>query len=88
MVSQTPFRSAQFKSAFGPKYQNQPHFLGFTGQSAFRIASRLAMYGAPAAIGVLLFASGIPRVQRDILQNIPFVAGFFQKKIHPADNPF
>jgi hypothetical protein len=31
-------------------------------------ASRLAMYGAPAAVGVLLFANGIPRVQRDILQ--------------------
>lgn len=26
------------------------------------------MYGAPAAVGVLLFANGIPRVQRDILQ--------------------
>lgn len=26
------------------------------------------MYGAPAAVGVLLFANGIPRVQRDVLQ--------------------
>lgn len=30
--------------------------------------SRLAMYGAPAIVGVLMFASGIPRVQRDVLQ--------------------
>jgi hypothetical protein len=26
------------------------------------------MYGAPAAVAVLLFANGIPRVQRDVLQ--------------------
>lgn len=30
--------------------------------------TRLAFYGAPAVVGVLLFANGIPRVQRDILQ--------------------
>ncbi|KPM45385.1 hypothetical protein AK830_g1196 [Neonectria ditissima] len=88
MVSATPFRAAEFKSSFGPKYQAQPSFLGFTAQSAFRVGSRLAMYGAPAAVGVLLFASGIPRVQRDILHKIPFVADFFKKEIHPADNPF
>jgi hypothetical protein len=51
-------------------------------------ASRLAMYGAPAAVGVLLFANGIPRVQRDILQKIPILGGFFRKEVHPADNPF
>jgi hypothetical protein len=39
--------------------------------------SRLAKYGAPAAVGVLLFANGIPRVQRDILQ----VRKRFLKKI-------
>ncbi|KAH7016892.1 ubiquinol-cytochrome-c reductase complex subunit-domain-containing protein [Ilyonectria destructans] len=88
MVSATPFRAAEFKSNFGPKYQYQPNFLGFTGQSAFRIGSRLAMYGAPAIVGVLMFASGIPRVQRDVLQKIPFMADFFKKEVHPADNPF
>ncbi|KAK6708848.1 hypothetical protein SNK03_009680 [Fusarium graminearum] len=51
-------------------------------------ASRLAMYGAPAAVGVMLFANGIPRVQRDILQKIPVLGGFFRKEVHPADNPF
>ncbi|KAF7546829.1 hypothetical protein G7Z17_g8165 [Cylindrodendrum hubeiense] len=88
MVSATPFRLAEFKSSFGPKYQAQPHFLGFTGQSAFRIGSRLAMYGAPAIVGVLMFASGIPRVQRDVLEKIPGMANLFKKEIHPADNPF
>ncbi|RGP74236.1 alpha-1,2 glucosyltransferase alg10 [Fusarium longipes] len=86
MVSYTPIRMAEFKSNYGPKYHAQPNLAGYTAQSAFRIASRLAMYGAPAAVGVLLFANGIPRVQRDILQKIPFLGGFFRKEIHPADN--
>ncbi|KAF4974519.1 hypothetical protein FZEAL_8587 [Fusarium zealandicum] len=88
MVSYTPIRMAEFKSAYGPKYQAQPNLAGFTIQSATRIGTRLAMYGAPAAVGVLLFANGIPRVQRDILQQIPFLAGYFTKEVHPADNPF
>ncbi|KAJ3466012.1 hypothetical protein MRS44_006670 [Fusarium solani] len=48
--------------------------------------TRLAFYGAPAVVGVLLFANGIPRVQRDILQKVPFLGDFFRKEIHPADN--
>ncbi|KAM0432912.1 hypothetical protein ACHAPT_004617 [Fusarium lateritium] len=79
---------AEFKSAYGPKYHAQPNFAGFTVQAATRIGTRLAFYGAPAAVGVLLFANGIPRVQRDILQQIPVLGDFFRKEIHPADNPF
>ncbi|KAF5019241.1 hypothetical protein F66182_8757 [Fusarium sp. NRRL 66182] len=86
MVSYTPIRMAEFKSAYGPKYHSQPNVAGFTTQSAIRIGSRLAMYGAPAVVGVLLFANGIPRVQRDILQKVPFIGGYFRKEIHPADN--
>ncbi|KAH7150425.1 ubiquinol-cytochrome-c reductase complex subunit-domain-containing protein [Dactylonectria estremocensis] len=88
MVSATPFRAAEFKSAFGPKYQYQPNLFGFTIQSAIRTGTRLAFYGAPAIVGVLFFASGIPRVQRDVLQKIPGAAPYFTKEIHPADNPF
>ncbi|KAF5680089.1 alpha-1,2 glucosyltransferase ALG10 [Fusarium circinatum] len=67
-------------------YHAQPNVAGFTPQAAFRIGSRLAMYGAPAAVAVLLFANGIPRVQRDVLQKIPFLGSYFRKEIHPADN--
>ncbi|RBR21547.1 uncharacterized protein FIESC28_04815 [Fusarium coffeatum] len=103
MVSYTPIRMAEFKSNYGPKYHAQPNLAGYTPQAAFRMtdqfnprtnadriisASRLAMYGAPAAVGVLLFANGIPRVQRDVLQKIPFVGRYFHKEVHPADNPF
>ncbi|KAF4995818.1 hypothetical protein FGRMN_4880 [Fusarium graminum] len=86
MVSYTPIRMAEFKSAYGPKYHAQPNVAGFTAQSAFRIGSRLAMYGAPAGVAVLLFANGIPRVQRDILQKIPILGSYFHKDVHPADN--
>ncbi|KAJ4308737.1 hypothetical protein N0V84_011926 [Fusarium piperis] len=111
MVSYTPIRMAEFKSAYGPKYaillhpiydasiverlrltselyQSQPNLAGFTIQSATRIGTRLAFYGAPAVVGVLLFANGIPRVQRDILQKIPVLGDYFRTEIHPADNPF
>ncbi|KAF5012903.1 hypothetical protein FDECE_1077 [Fusarium decemcellulare] len=88
MVSYTPIRMAEFKSAYGPKYHSQPNLAGFTVQSATRIGTRLAFYGAPAAVAVLLFANGIPRVQRDILHRIPILGDFFRKEIHPADNPF
>ncbi|KAM5347914.1 hypothetical protein ACJ41O_007738 [Fusarium nematophilum] len=88
MVSYTPIRMAEFKSAYGPKYHTQPNLGGYTTQFAFRIGTRLAFYGAPAVVGVLLFVNGIPRVQRDILQKIPFLGPFFTKQIHPADNPF
>ncbi|EXM00275.1 hypothetical protein FOIG_08258 [Fusarium odoratissimum NRRL 54006] len=77
---------SEFKSNYGPKYHPQPNVAGITPQSAFRIGSRLAMYGAPAAVAVLLFANGIPRVQRDVLQKIPFLGNYFRKEIHPADN--
>ncbi|KAM0082829.1 glucosyltransferase [Fusarium odoratissimum] len=86
MVSYTPIRMSEFKSNYGPKYHPQPNVAGITPQSAFRIGSRLAMYGAPAAVAVLLFANGIPRVQRDVLQKIPFLGNYFRKEIHPADN--
>ncbi|KAG9504535.1 glucosyltransferase [Fusarium musae] len=86
MVSYTPIRMSEFKSNYGPKYHPQPNIAGITPQAAFRIGSRLAMYGAPAAVAVLLFANGIPRVQRDVLQKIPFLGNYFRKEIHPADN--
>ncbi|CAM1511741.1 Fc.00g092540.m01.CDS01 [Cosmosporella sp. VM-42] len=88
MVSPTPFRMAEFKSNFGPKYSYQPNLAGFTIQQAFRLGTRTAFYGAPAVVAALLFASGIPRVQRDILQQIPVIGGYFVKEVHASDNPF
>ncbi|KAJ3489846.1 hypothetical protein NLG97_g5911 [Lecanicillium saksenae] len=88
MVSATPFRRAEFKSAYGPKYQYQPNFNGWSGQTMFRTAFRLGLFGGAAAVGAILFTSGIPRIQTDILNKIPGMAKFYKKEIHPQDNPF
>lgn len=47
-----------------------------------------AAFGVSAGIFALFFFDGIPRVQKDILQKIPFVGGFFVHEIPPEDNPF
>lgn len=36
----------------------------------------------------LFFFDGVPRVQKDILQKIPFVGDFFVHEVPPEDNPF
>ncbi|OAA49055.1 Cytochrome b-c1 complex, subunit 10 [Beauveria brongniartii RCEF 3172] len=49
------------------RYQFQPNFNGWSGQTIFRSAFRLSLFGGAAAVGALLFTSGIPRIQHDIL---------------------
>ncbi|KAI9903843.1 hypothetical protein N3K66_000372 [Trichothecium roseum] len=88
MVSPTPFRAAEFKSNYGPKYSFQPNVMGYNGKQLFRVAVRSASYGGAAGIALLFYASGIPRVQTDILQKVPFIGNYFIKEINPADNPF
>lgn len=41
-----------------------------------------------AGIFAVFFFDGIPRVQADILQKIPFVGDFYHHEIAPEDNPF
>ncbi|KAI9158203.1 Alpha-1,2 glucosyltransferase alg-10 [Paramyrothecium foliicola] len=96
MVSRTPFRAAEFRSAYGPKYvpdsypptyHYQPNFAGFTSQSALRLGLKSAAFGGSLGVALVLFVSGIPRVQKDILQKLPIVGSAFVKEpVHPADN--
>ncbi|OAA66546.1 Cytochrome b-c1 complex, subunit 10 [Niveomyces insectorum RCEF 264] len=79
---------SEYRSQYGPKYQNQTNFRGITGKALFRFGRQTAPLGVAAAIGVLFYASGIPRVQRDILQKIPVIGGYFVKEVNPADSPF
>ncbi|KAG5983122.1 hypothetical protein E4U55_000766 [Claviceps digitariae] len=89
MVFQTPVRAAEFKSTYGPKYTFQPNLNGWNKTTMLRTALRSAPFGGAAAIALLFYASGIPRVKEDILQHIPFAGRYFVKKeIHPQDNPF
>lgn len=47
-----------------------------------------AAFGASAGIFALFFFDGIPRVQTDILQKVPFLAPFYTNEVAPEDNPF
>ncbi|KAH0598579.1 hypothetical protein MHUMG1_03881 [Metarhizium humberi] len=87
MVYTTPVRAAEFKSAYGPKYKFQPNINGWNQTSLLRTGVRSASFGGAAVVGLLLYVSGIPRVQRDVLQKIPFVGRYFiQPEVHPQDN--
>ncbi|KAM4060500.1 ubiquinol-cytochrome-c reductase complex subunit (QCR10) domain-containing protein [Hirsutella rhossiliensis] len=89
MVSPTPFRAAEFRSAYGPKYQFQPNLNGMNKTALTRLGFRTAFFGGAAGVAALLFVSGIPRVRQDVLQKLPFVGNLFIKEEPPAsDNPF
>ncbi|KAL7942598.1 ubiquinol-cytochrome-c reductase complex subunit domain-containing protein [Trichoderma barbatum] len=89
MVSQTPFRAAEFKSAFGPKYAFQPNYRGISIQTATRYGWRTATIGGGLGVALVLFASSLPRFRADVLTKVPIIGGLFEKQeVHPADNPF
>ncbi|KAM0713875.1 hypothetical protein Q7P37_010837 [Cladosporium fusiforme] len=78
-----------FKSQHGPNYSIPKVKLGqYTVGSLARMGPIGAAFGASAGIFALFFFDGIPRVQKDILQKVPFLAGFYDHEIAPEDNPF
>ncbi|KAL2111387.1 hypothetical protein VUR80DRAFT_10170 [Thermomyces stellatus] len=88
MVSPTP-RLGAYKSTFGPKYHTQTNIFGRSIKQLTRTGFYTAQFGGAAVIAVLFFASGIPRVQKDVLSRIPIVGRLTEKPEIPAsDNPF
>ncbi|KAK2066904.1 hypothetical protein P8C59_000682 [Phyllachora maydis] len=79
---------AQYKSSYGPKYHYQTNINGLTGQKAMRLALKSGAFGAVAGFALIFYTSGIPRVQQDILQKIPYVRNHFIHEIPASDNPF
>ncbi|KAF4509064.1 hypothetical protein G6O67_005370 [Ophiocordyceps sinensis] len=89
MVSPTPFRASEFRSAYGPKYHYQLNLKGMNKTALTRLGFRTALFGGAAGVAALLFVSGIPRVRQDVLQKVPFLGNLFIKEEVPAsDNPF
>ncbi|KAL2171507.1 hypothetical protein VTG60DRAFT_2675 [Thermothelomyces hinnuleus] len=78
----------QYKSPYGPKYFYQSHVAGITTKTLVRTGLKSGLYGGVALFTVIFFASGIPRIQQDILQKVPIIGKRFVREIHPADNPF
>ncbi|ROV99488.1 hypothetical protein VMCG_06399 [Cytospora schulzeri] len=78
----------QYRSPYGPKYGFQPHFAGFTAKSALPVGIKTTGFCGVALFAVIFYASGIPRVQRDVLQKVPFLGSYFINEVPPEDNPF
>ncbi|ERT03389.1 hypothetical protein HMPREF1624_01703 [Sporothrix schenckii ATCC 58251] len=79
---------ADFRSQYGPKYHYSSNYKGITVKTVFRYASVAGPIAGALGVAALFYASGIPRVQKDILQKIPLIGPYFVKTTHPADSPF
>ncbi|KAI1815846.1 ubiquinol-cytochrome-c reductase complex subunit-domain-containing protein [Poronia punctata] len=77
-----------YRSPYGPKYHIRPHVAGMSFPQLTSLGIKSAGFGAVALFGVIFYASGIPRLQQDILQKVPFLGGHFIKEIPASDNPF
>ncbi|KAI2607230.1 ubiquinol-cytochrome-c reductase complex subunit-domain-containing protein [Hypoxylon fragiforme] len=91
MVFQTPIRRLNYpayKSPYGPKYHYQPNIAGWTVKEFANLGFKAGAFGGVAFFALIFYASGIPRVKKDILQKIPIIGEHFVTVIPPSDNPF
>ncbi|KAI8629341.1 ubiquinol-cytochrome-c reductase complex subunit-domain-containing protein [Xylariaceae sp. FL1651] len=91
MSAQTLLRQAQlpaYKSPFGPKYHYQPNIAGLTPKQLATLGFRAGAYGGVALFAVIYYASGIPKVKKDILQKIPLLGTYYTEEVIASDNPF
>ncbi|KAK3938254.1 hypothetical protein QBC46DRAFT_390757 [Diplogelasinospora grovesii] len=77
-----------YKSPYGPKYTYEPQVAGITPKTLIRTGVKLGAFGGVALFAVIYYASGIPRVQEDILKKIPVIGSYYVKEIPASDNPF
>ncbi|ORY58129.1 ubiquinol-cytochrome-c reductase complex subunit-domain-containing protein [Pseudomassariella vexata] len=77
-----------YKSPYGPKYHYQPHVAGWTPKQVTKLGFTAGAFGGVALFAVIFYASGIPRVQDDILKKVPGLRGYYEKNIPASDNPF
>ncbi|KAK4231017.1 ubiquinol-cytochrome-c reductase complex subunit-domain-containing protein [Podospora fimiseda] len=82
----------EYKSPYGPKYHYQPHVGTITAKTLTRFGVNAGRFGGVALFTVVFFASGIPRLHKDVLFNIPVVGrvfeNYFDKKVPASDSPF
>ncbi|KAI9758677.1 MAG: hypothetical protein M4579_002925 [Chaenotheca gracillima] len=75
-----------YVSPYGPKYTINRNLHGVTGFTLKRYFFTLGGFGAVGGIFALFFFSGIPRVQRDILQPLPVIGDHFLQETPAEDN--
>ncbi|SPN99914.1 related to alpha-1,2 glucosyltransferase, potassium channel regulator [Cephalotrichum gorgonifer] len=80
MVSPTP-RLGSYKSVYGPKYHYQTHLFGRSVKQLTRTGFYTAKFGGAAVVGLLLYVSGIPKVQKDVLSPLPIIGPLTDKPV-------
>ncbi|KAK5806521.1 hypothetical protein VI817_000779 [Penicillium citrinum] len=69
-------------------FATQRAVAGFTLPSAVRTGTLAASFGVFAGAAALFMLGEVPRVRRDILQQLPFLDTYYDRPIAPEDNPF
>ncbi|KAL2760139.1 hypothetical protein ACRALDRAFT_1059955 [Sodiomyces alcalophilus JCM 7366] len=86
---ENPIYPTTFRSNYGPKYHYQPSVAGLNFRQLARVGAKAGAMGGVAFVALVYYASGIPRVQQDVLQKVPVIGGLFVKEPIPeSDNPF
>jgi ubiquinol-cytochrome c reductase subunit 10 len=67
-------------------YKIVPNINGWTVKSFTKLGVTLGSFGAVAGIAVLFIMEGIPRVRRDILQQVPVMGDYWVREIPASDN--
>ncbi|KAI5862023.1 ubiquinol-cytochrome-c reductase complex subunit-domain-containing protein [Durotheca rogersii] len=81
-----PWAQAWLTGTSTNRYHYQPNLSGWTFKQAVSFGFKSGAFGGVALVGVLFYASGIPRVKRDILEKIPLIGGYFAPKEIPASD--
>ncbi|KAJ5637034.1 hypothetical protein N7490_006913 [Penicillium lividum] len=80
--------AAASSSAFAPKIDITRRVAGFDMAGAIRAGTLAASFGVFAGTAALFMFGEVPRVRRDILQQVPFLDTYFDRTVAPEDNPF
>ncbi|KAH6659091.1 ubiquinol-cytochrome-c reductase complex subunit-domain-containing protein [Truncatella angustata] len=70
------------------RYHYQPNLAGWTPKQLTGLGFKAGAFGGVALFAVIFYASGIPRVQDDILKKIPGLSAFYDRSVPASDNPF
>ncbi|KAK7957223.1 uncharacterized protein PG986_006445 [Apiospora aurea] len=68
----------------GPQNSAYPSYKSPYGPKGMKAGA----FGGVALFAVIFYASGIPRVQNDILMKVPGLRSYYVKDIPASDNPF
>ncbi|KAK8050938.1 hypothetical protein PG993_002323 [Apiospora rasikravindrae] len=69
----------------GPVKRNEDEI---ADPDCFTRGMKAGAFGGVALFAVIFYASGIPRVQQDILMKVPGLRSYYVKDIPASDNPF